>query len=85
MKTRTKTARVVSAEPLDGFVIRVSFDDGVVREVDLSNDLEGPVFEPLQDPEFFRQVRVDLESGTVVWPNGVDLDPDVLHGEFDPA
>lgn len=39
-----------------------------------------PVFEPLrQDPELFRQVRVDQELGTVVWPNGADLDPDVLH------
>jgi len=42
----------------------------------------GPVFEPLhEDPQLFRQVRVDEELGTVVWPNGADLDPDVLHGE----
>jgi hypothetical protein len=41
--------------------------------------------EPLQDLGYFRQVRVDLELGTVVWPNGYDLDPDVLHGDFEPA
>jgi len=40
---------------------------------------EGPVFEPLKDPKVFRQVRVDKEAGTVAWPNGADLDPDVLY------
>jgi hypothetical protein len=39
--------------------------------------------EPLQDPDYFAQVRVDPELGTVVWPNGYDLDPDVLHGDFE--
>lgn len=37
------------------------------------------VFEPLRDPAFFSQVRVDPEAGTIVWPNGADLDPLVLH------
>jgi hypothetical protein len=36
--------------------------------------------EPLRDRAYFRQVRVDPELRTVVWPNGFDLDPDVLHG-----
>jgi len=40
------------------------------------------VLEPLRDdPELFRPVRVDEELGTIVWPNGADMDPDVLHGE----
>jgi hypothetical protein len=39
--------------------------------------------EPLQDPAYFGQVRVDPELGTVVWPNGYDLDPDVLHGDHE--
>lgn len=37
------------------------------------------VFEPLRDPAYFAQVTVDPELGTVVWPNGADLDPMVLH------
>lgn len=41
------------------------------------------MFEPLKDPGFFAQVSID--HGTVVWPNGVDLDPLVLHGDFEPA
>ena len=56
------------------------------REVDLEGELWGPVFEPLRrDLGLFRQVAVDEELGTIVWPNGADMDPDVLHGDFEPA
>ena len=41
------------------------------------------MFEPLKDPAFFAQVFVD--HGTVCWPNGLDLDPLVLHGDREPA
>ena len=53
--------------------------------VDLSDALWGPVGGPLRDPEFLRLVRVDPELRKVVWPNGFDLDPDVLHGDHEPA
>jgi hypothetical protein len=59
--------------------LHVGFNDGTFRDVDLSH-LKGPVFEPLRDSAYFAQVRVDTRRGTVFWPNGVDLDPDVLHG-----
>lgn len=86
MSTRTRTARIRSVEPLEGFALRLGFDDGTTREVDLKDELWGPVFEPLrQDPELFRQVRVDEELGTIVWPNGADMDPDVLHGDHPPT
>ena len=76
--------RVTSAEVLKDFVLRLSFDDGTTREVDVDDLLRGPVFEPLRkDPELFRQVRV--EGGTTVWPNGADIDPVVLHGSAVPA
>jgi hypothetical protein len=80
--TQTRTARIRTVEPLEGFVLRIGFDDGTVREIDLEAELWGPVFEPLRDdPQLFRRVRVDEELGTIVWPNGADLDPDVLHGD----
>lgn len=74
--------RVTKAEALPSYRLHLVFSDGTDREVDLSGDLWGEMFEPLRDPEFFQQVRVDAESRTVVWPNGLGLDPEVLHGDF---
>ena len=86
MSTRTRTARICSVEPIEGFVLRLGFDDGTIRELDLEGELWGHVFEPLRrDPQLFRQVHVDDELGTIVWPNGADLDPDVLYGDFPSA
>jgi hypothetical protein len=86
MSTRTRTARIRTVEALEGFVLRLAFDDGTVREVDLEAHLWGPVFEPLrEDEQLFRQVRVDEALGTIVWPNGADMDPDVLHGNAAPT
>jgi len=76
---------VVSAVALPGHRLKLTFDDGVVTEADLSQDLRGPVTEPLKDPAYFARVSVDPESGTVVWPNGFDLDPVVLHGDLPAA
>jgi hypothetical protein len=82
----TQTAPIRSVELLEGFALRLSFDDGTEREVDLEAELWGPMFEPLRaDPDLFRQVRVDDDLGTIVWPNGADMDPDVLHGDFEAA
>lgn len=83
MKKLTHIPRVIKAEVRPPYGLTLQFDDGLTREVDLAGDLWGPMFEPLKDPTFFAQVRVD--HGTVVWPNGVDLDPVVLHGDAQPA
>jgi hypothetical protein len=60
--------------------IRLRFDDGQEGEVDVAALIPFTgVFEPLKDHDYFRQVRVDRESGSIVWPNGADLDPLVLY------
>jgi hypothetical protein len=76
---------VTSVEVLGHYRLRLAFSDGSQRDVDLTGTLHGPVFEPLAEPEFFTQVRVDEERGTVAWPNGAYLDPLVLHGDVEPA
>jgi hypothetical protein len=76
---------VTHVEPLEGYKLRLGFDDGTERVVDLTDTLWGPMAEPLREPEYFRCVRVDPELRTIVWPNGFDLDPDVLHGDHEPA
>jgi hypothetical protein len=71
--------RIRGVETLGGFKVRLSLTDGSVRDVDLEPYLNGPVFEPVRaTAAFFESVRVDEELGTIVWPNGADIDPDVL-------
>jgi hypothetical protein len=77
--------RVTSVQPLDDYRLRVAFNDGVERYVDCAFLLRGSLGEPLRDPEYFRQVRVDDEARTVVWPNGLDPAPELLHGDCEPA
>lgn len=69
---------VRNAKYLTGFKLWVNFDDGTSGEVDLENELSGPIFEPLKEQAFFSKVSVDPELETVVWPNGADLAPEFL-------
>ena len=72
--------------PLEGFRVRLEFNTGAQKTVDLEPLLRGPVFKPLRDnPDLFRTVRVDEELATIVWDNGADIDPDVLYGADVPA
>jgi hypothetical protein len=79
---------IVAVEALPGYRVRLRFEDGVEGEVDIGRmvPFDG-VFAPLADPAEFSRVAVNHEIGTIVWPNGVDLCPDVLYslittGEF---
>ncbi len=83
MRKYDRIPRLTEVEVVDHYVLRVSFDDGFVRDVDLSDDLWGPIFEPLKDPSYFAKAFIDGNS--VAWPNGADLDPLVLHGDAEPA
>ena len=77
---------ITDVEVLHDRVIRLQFSDGSERVVDLAPFLWGPAFEAIaDDDEVFGRVRVDPEVGTITWPNGADLDPDVLHGDHEPA
>ena len=70
---------IVEARPLGGYRLYLRYADGAAGELDLMPLLQFTgVFEPLRDPEFFAQVRVNHDIGTIVWPNGADLCPDVL-------
>ena len=80
----TVLARVQEVEPLDGRVLRVVFSDGLVRELDFAGVLTG-VLASIDDDEQFAAAAVDPVAGTVGFPNGIDFDPDVLHGDADPA
>jgi hypothetical protein len=69
--------RIANVVPLEGFRLRLTLTDGSVVERDVECLLNGPVFDELRSrPAAFRTTRI--EGGTVAWPNGADLDPDVL-------
>jgi hypothetical protein len=74
------TPLLTEAKALDGYVVSVRFEDGTAGNVDLSYLTGyGGVFEPLKDPEYFRQLRADEEAGTIVWPNDADIAPETLY------
>lgn len=68
---------VIRADYRGGFRIRLAFNDLSERTVDFRPWLQGPVFEALKDPAYFRQFFVD--GGTVAWPNGADIAPETLY------
>ncbi len=70
---------VTSVRHLGEFRLAVAFTDGSEREVDLSDELHGEVFELLRDEAAFAEAFVDQETRTVAWPNGADLAPEFLH------
>ena len=75
--------RVCEVRYLKDYELEIRFSDDTTGRVDLRPRIvgRGDVFAPLENVEFFRQVTVDHEAGTLVWPNGVDLCPDVLYAE----
>jgi hypothetical protein len=73
------TPKLSKAEYIEGYKIKVSFEDGAVGIIDLDGDLWGEVFEPLKDLNNFRAFKVDAELQTLVWPTGADLAPEYLY------
>lgn len=70
---------VVGFEIVNDYTIRVEFDDETERIIDFEPILLGPLFGSLQDKSLFSQVQLNADLGTLVWPNGADIDPTVLH------
>lgn len=74
-------SKVASVTALDDYQLDVTFADGIRGIVSLKDQLYGPMFEPLKEVLYFKQVRVD-EFGVICWPNGADLAPDALYDEL---
>ena len=71
---------VTDVQNLGEYRLHLVFADGAEGDVDVSRLIEfRGIFEPLRDAREFERVRVDPEAGTIVWPNGADLDPLVLY------
>ena len=68
---------IIKAEYLDEYRLRLWFNNGKVKDVDLSDSLKGKIFVPLQDKEFFR--RFSIRFNTIEWENGADFAPEYLY------
>ena len=68
---------VVKAEYLSGYCIKLWFNNQVVKVVDLANSLNGEVFQPLKDQNFFK--RFTIKFNTIEWENGADIAPEYLY------
>jgi hypothetical protein len=66
-------------EVIAPYTLRVRFNDNSLKDIDFWPMLRGELYGPLRDLDFFNQVRLDTEAGTLVWPNDADFDPATLH------
>ena len=70
---------VTAARYEGGYKVWVQFNTGESGIVDLQDDLWGPVFEPLKNPENFQRFHVSDELHTIIWDNGADFAPEHLY------
>jgi hypothetical protein len=70
---------VIGVTYLEDYRLRLEFNNGAVKDVDLQNELFGEIFEPLKDKALFRQVAVNPDTNTIEWPNGADFAPEFLY------
>ena len=75
--------RIIEVRHIQAYRLGLTFTNGEKAELDFRDRIvgRGGVFAPLEDLDFFKQVKVDPEIGTLVWPNEVDFCPDVLYSE----
>ncbi|MCK9401111.1 MAG: DUF2442 domain-containing protein [Bacteroidales bacterium] len=69
--------KVVRAKYIEGYKIEFQFNNGIIKTIDLSNEIYGEVFEPLKNLEYFK--KFSLNPFTIEWENGADFAPDYLY------
>jgi hypothetical protein len=69
--------RIISAKYLEDYKIKIRFNDGLEKSIDLEKELYGEVFEPLKNIVYFK--KFSLNYFTIVWPNGADFAPEFLY------
>lgn len=70
---------VIKAEHIENYRLKVFFRNGKTMIIDLEPHLEGEIFIPLRDIEYFKTFTVSTDIDTVCWDNGADFSPDFLY------
>jgi hypothetical protein len=75
------TPRLTEAKYVRDYILHLRFADGTEGNVDLRQELDGEVFEPLKDLIFFQAFTLSADLHTVTWPNGADFAPEFLYAK----
>lgn len=68
---------ITNAEYIDAYKIKLEFNNGEIRIIDLESSLIGPIFHPLKDISYFKQFSIPYN--TIQWENGADFAPEYLY------
>ena len=71
--------RIKDAKYIRDYIIWIKFHDGLSGEIDLKDEIYGPIFEPLKDLEYFKSFTVHPELKSLTWKNGADFSPEYLY------
>ena len=69
--------KITKAEYIEGYSVKLWFNNGEIRIADLRDSLVGPIFEPLRDVQYFMNFKILYN--TLEWENGADFAPEYLH------
>lgn len=70
---------ITKAQYLEEFKVKIWFNDGLEKIVDLKNYIyskKHPFFQPLKEVDEFKKFQVHK---TLVWDNGADIASEYLH------
>ena len=76
---------ITSVEYVAGYQLKLGFEDGAVKVVDLARHLDGEMFEPLKNLGLFQTARLNPDLDTVVWANNADMAPEFLYEIGEPV
>lgn len=70
---------IKKVEYLIEYILKITFDNNEIKIVNLKNFIEGEIFEPLKEIDYFKSVKVDEDIETICWDNGADFSPEFLY------
>ena len=70
---------ITDAKYIEGYKLKLRFEDNKYKLVDLQSYLDGKIFKPLKDIAYFKTVTLNKDIDTIVWPNNADFSPDFLY------
>ena len=70
---------IKQAKHIKDYELEITFEDGVRKKVNLQPYLEGEIFQPLKNLDYFKKVKVSPDIDTIYWDNGADLSPEFLY------